>query len=60
MTSPPEEIEVECPECGQVYSDWYRQSVNLTLDDFDEEYLEHATVQFGGHQEQRCPAPPAV
>ncbi len=44
MTSPPREIEVECPQCGQVYVDWYRPSINLTLDDFDEEYLEGATT----------------
>jgi len=42
MTSPPEEIEVDCPKCGQVYSDWYRPSINLTLDDLDYEYLQAA------------------
>ena len=44
MTSPPEEIEVECPKCGGVYSDWYRPSINLTLEKFDEEYLEEAST----------------
>jgi DNA-directed RNA polymerase subunit RPC12/RpoP len=44
MTSPVEEIEVQCPKCGQVYSDWYRPSINLTLDDFDDEYLEAAST----------------
>ena len=44
MTSPPEQIEVECPKCRQVYSDWYRPSINLTLDDFDDEYLEAAST----------------
>jgi NAD-dependent SIR2 family protein deacetylase len=39
MTSPPEKITVRCPECGERYEDWYRASVNLALDDFDEEYL---------------------
>lgn len=44
MTSPPEEIEVECPKCRQVYADWYRPSINRTLDDFDDEYLEAAST----------------
>ena len=44
MTSPVEEIEVECPSCGHVYTDWYRPSINRTLDDFDDEYLEAATT----------------
>lgn len=37
MTSPPKEIRVLCPECGDEYEDWTR-SVNLGLgDDFSEE-----------------------
>jgi len=44
MTSPPEEITVECPKCGRFYKDWYRASVNLDLDDFDEEYLESCST----------------
>ena len=43
MTSPPEEITVECPKCGHVYQDWFRGSVNLDLDDFDEEYLDQCS-----------------
>jgi len=35
VTSPPEQIEVECPGCGRVYKDWYRASVNLTLEGWD-------------------------
>lgn len=43
MTSPPEEITVQCPKCGHVYEDWCR-SVNLDLDrDFDEQYLEECS-----------------
>ena len=34
----------ECPKCGGVYSDWYRPSINLTLEHFDEEYLEEAST----------------
>jgi predicted RNA-binding Zn-ribbon protein involved in translation (DUF1610 family) len=44
MTSPPREIEVKCPKCGKVYADWYRPSINLRLDHFDDEYLEQAST----------------
>ena len=44
MTSPPEQIRVRCPRCGREYDDWYRPSVNLDLDDFDEEYLRRAST----------------
>jgi len=38
MTSPVTTITVKCPRCGKVYGDWYRASVNLMLDDFDDDY----------------------
>lgn len=45
MTSPVERIRVECPECGTVYDDWYRASINFDLgEDFDEEYVREATT----------------
>ena len=44
MTSPPREITVTCPDCGHIYEDWYRPSINLSLDDFDDDYLERATT----------------
>jgi predicted RNase H-like nuclease len=44
MTAPPRSIVVKCPECGHIYQDWYRSSINLTLEPFDEEYLEQATT----------------
>ena len=50
MTSPPEKITVECPKCGRFYEDWYRASVNLDLDDFDEEDLESCSTA-------PCPSP---
>lgn len=43
VTSRVEQIVVICPECGHRYEDWYRPSINLQLDDFDEEYLQEAT-----------------
>ncbi len=44
MTMPVEEITVTCPDCGHVYKDWYRGSINLALDDFDADYLEQAST----------------
>ena len=44
MTSPIEEITVECPKCGRSYEDWYRASVNLDLDPLDDEYLESCST----------------
>jgi large subunit ribosomal protein L7/L12 len=35
VTSPPEQIEVECPSCGTTYWDWYRGSVNLDLEGWE-------------------------
>ena len=31
MTSPIENIEVECPACGEQFVTWHRGSVNLSL-----------------------------
>jgi hypothetical protein len=39
MTSPVEQIRVACPRCGREYDDWMRGSVNLNLDDFDDDYV---------------------
>jgi hypothetical protein len=39
MSSPPELIIVFCP-CGAVYLDSWRPSMNLSLDDFDDDYVE--------------------
>jgi hypothetical protein len=44
MTSPVEEIEIECPKCRQRYRTLYRASMNLGLDDFDEEYVREMTT----------------
>lgn len=44
MTSPPKQITVECPSCGDRYEDWYRASINLDLDDFDDDYVRQATT----------------
>ena len=43
MTTLPEEITITCPKCGERYKDWYRPSMNLTLDDFDDDYIEEAS-----------------
>ena len=44
MTSPIEDITVGCPKCGRSYEDWYRASVNLDLDPFDDQYLENCST----------------
>ena len=44
MTSPIEDITVVCPKCWHLYQDWFRGSVNLDLDDFDEEYLDQCST----------------
>ena len=49
MTSPPEQITVECPGCGKSYQDWWRPSINLALEDFDEEYLDRASSAVCDH-----------
>jgi hypothetical protein len=43
MTSPPSQISVNCPQCGEIYQDWYRASVNLDMDDFDDDYLDQCS-----------------
>ena len=39
LSSPCEQITVWCP-CGSIYNDWHRASINLSLDHFDDEYVE--------------------
>lgn len=51
MTSPIDEIVVRC-SCGRFFQDWYRGSINASLDPemaADDEYLEEASTA-------RCPA----
>ena len=43
MTSPPETIEVRCPRCGKLYETWYRPSINLTIEHWDDEDIDDAT-----------------
>ncbi len=49
MTSPRRKIRIKCPQCGKKYSDWYRSSINLTLEDWAEEDLERATTSMCPH-----------
>jgi DNA-directed RNA polymerase subunit RPC12/RpoP len=44
VTSAPKDITVQCPKCEHTYQDWYRPSINLSLDDFDDEYIEKAST----------------
>lgn len=43
MTTPPQEITVKCPKCGKVFKDWYRSSVNLMIDDFDDDDIDECS-----------------
>ena len=40
MTTPAYEVEVKCEVCGETYSDWRRDSVNLMLSPMTEEEVE--------------------
>lgn len=42
MSSPPELILVFCP-CGALYTDSWRPSLNLSLEDFSDEYVEEVS-----------------
>jgi len=53
MTMPIETIKVRCPNCQMLYKDWYRGSVNLDLEDFDDDYIDQcssATCPKCGHK----------
>jgi DNA-directed RNA polymerase subunit RPC12/RpoP len=57
MTSPIEEIIVKCPKCGKEYQSYYRPSMNLPLDNFDEEYISKmssATCPNCGYRVELC------
>jgi hypothetical protein len=49
MTSPPEEIIVECPNCKYWYEDWYRPSINRLIDHFSDEFIEKASTAICPH-----------
>jgi endogenous inhibitor of DNA gyrase (YacG/DUF329 family) len=44
VTSPVEQIRVECPKCGTGYDDWYRPSINLNLEAWDADDLREAST----------------
>ena len=44
MTTPIEQITVECSGCGHRYEDYHRRSMNLSLDDFDDDYIEQMST----------------
>jgi ribosomal protein L7/L12 len=44
MTSPPEEIVVECPNCERWYDAWHRPSINRLIDNFSDEFIEKAST----------------
>lgn len=44
MTSPPEEIVVECPNCERWYDAWHRPSINRLIDNFSDEFIEKVST----------------
>ena len=45
MTSPPQQITIDCPSCRKSFETWWRPSINLTLGDMDEDYVKEATIK---------------
>jgi restriction system protein len=39
-----EQIHVVCPRCNTRYEDWWRASINLQIEQFDDKYLEKAST----------------
>jgi endogenous inhibitor of DNA gyrase (YacG/DUF329 family) len=45
MTSPCEDITVQCPQCNKVYKDWWRPSFNPDLGEvWDDDYMRQAST----------------
>jgi endogenous inhibitor of DNA gyrase (YacG/DUF329 family) len=53
MTSPPQDITIRCPACHREFRSWWRPSINLKMDHFDEKYMEEATVKTCPHCGQK-------
>lgn len=49
MTSPIEKITITCPGCGLFFEGWHRASINLALDNFNDQYLDEATTSTCPH-----------
>jgi hypothetical protein len=45
MTSPPSPVTIRCLSCRKTFEDWRRPSINLQMNDFDEEYIRSATIK---------------
>jgi hypothetical protein len=43
MVTPPEQVKIECPNCGHTYETWYRAAINVKLEDLSEEEVEDAS-----------------
>lgn len=43
MSGAIEKIEILCENCGNLYEDWYRPSLNSDLENFDKDYLDEAS-----------------
>jgi hypothetical protein len=49
VTSPPVQVLLVCPACGETYLGWYRPSINTWLEDWSDAEIAEATSA-------RCPA----
>jgi uncharacterized protein (UPF0212 family) len=44
MTSPIQTVQVVCPKCGHRYETQFRASMNLQLDEFEQDYVREMTT----------------
>ena len=44
MTSPPQQVRVRCPSCAYEYDDWFRPSLNLAIENLEDDYVREATT----------------
>ncbi|MEI8194813.1 MAG: PD-(D/E)XK nuclease family protein [Phycisphaerae bacterium] len=49
MSSPCRDITVLCPSCGKPFESWFRDSLNLQMDHFDDEYIRSVNVKTCPH-----------
>ena len=57
MTSPPRQIEVQCPGCQKIFKDGYRPSINLSL---GENWTEEEIAEAKSVKCPRCHLPTPV
>lgn len=53
MTSPAEQIEIDCPKCHTQFKTWHKASINLQLDDFSKRDIQKMTTALCPECKQR-------